>query len=116
MPTSMIAFIGTNVTFRCRSTGDYVTWSVNGTLFNNLENTSDISTSVIPTNDGPALSLLFIQASKMNNNTVIQCVTMDIQDNKSENSSEATLTVQGWLQMYKVIFWKHTYDVCKCTM
>ena len=97
MPTSVNASLGLNVTFRCRSIGDYVTWRVNGTLFHDLENISDISTSVTPTNHGPALSRLFIRASEMNNNTVIQCVTMDIQDNKVENSSEANLTVQGQL-------------------
>ena len=96
-PTSVNASLGMIAIFRCLPSqggpGDVV-WRVNGTYLNRLY-VNDIHTNITTTINGTH-NCLYIQASEERNNTVIECVLPDLEDGKVIETSNATLTVQGW--------------------
>ena len=81
---SVTALIGTNETFHCAGTGNYLVWEMDG-----LQARGDTTIG-----SGTVQSTFTVQATSVNNGTTVRCVISEsLQFSAPAISNNATLTV-----------------------
>ena len=86
---SVTALIGTNATFHCAGTGNYLVWEVDGLPARGRTSISDTTLG-----SGTVQSTFTVLATSVNNGTTVRCVISEsLQFSAPAISNNATLTV-----------------------
>ena len=95
--------LGSLAEFRCQHpTADDITWAINGTSLNQLQDPDIVTSSRIE--NGSAVQILSIPALLMYNNTDVVCIAVILNPLTSESSPSASLTVlPGWSMITEFI-------------
>ena len=90
--------LGSLAEFRCQHpTADDITWAINGTSLNQLQDPDNNLMTPSRIENGSAVQILSIPALPIYNNTDVVCVAVILNPLTSESSPPATLTVlPGW--------------------